>query len=104
MDDKIYPQGRKGLKTRYVAGILKFFTAAGSLIYSIDPILGKIIRTGQAFQVAMRAKVGTTAGWVIAAANDLPYMATLPASQTSSTLILPIDGLRIGDIITGFKI
>jgi len=54
-------------------------------------------------QVATRAKVGAAAGWVVAAADNLPYVATLPASQTGSTLIVPLDGLPIGATITGFR-
>lgn len=59
---------------------------------------------GATYQVATRAKVGATAGWAVAAADNLPYVATLPASQTGSTLIIPINGLRIGDVITGFAV
>lgn len=55
-------------------------------------------------QVATRAKIGGTAGWAVAAADNLPYMGTLPASQSGSTLVVPIDGLPIGATITGFKI
>ena len=62
------------------------------------------VRTGFTTQIGTRAKVGTTAGWTVAAANDLPYVGTLAASQTASTLVLPIDGLHIGDTITGFKV
>jgi hypothetical protein len=49
------------------------------------------------------AKVGATAGWVITAADDISQ-ATLPASQTSSTLIIPVTGLNIGDTITGVSV
>lgn len=61
---------------------------------------------GQAFTftVGVRAKVGGTAGWVVGAATNLPYMATMAASQTGGTLVVPIDGLKIGDIINKFKI
>jgi len=62
------------------------------------------VRTGYTTQVGTRAKVGGTAGWVVAAATDLPYVATMAASQTAGTLVIPIDGLHIGDTITGFKI
>ncbi len=55
-------------------------------------------------QIGTRAKVGGTAGWVVGAANDLPYVGTMAASQAAGTLVIPIDGLRIGDVITGFKI
>lgn len=62
------------------------------------------IRTGVTRQVGVRAKVGTTAGWVVGAGNDLSYMATMAASQTAGTLVIPIDGLTVGDTITGFAL
>lgn len=49
------------------------------------------------------AKVGATAGWVITAADNKLH-ATLPASQSASTLVLPIAGLEVGDTIMGFNI
>lgn len=57
-----------------------------------------------AAQIGTRAKIGATAGWVLAAADNLPYVATLPASQSGSTLVIPVDGLRIGDTIEGFRV
>ena len=51
-----------------------------------------------------RAKVGTTAGWVVAAADNLGKMATIPAAQTSSTLVIPLTGLRVGEKITAFSL
>ena len=75
---------------------------------NLDPfvtsITGSQATASTTYQVATRAKVGATAGWVVGAATDLPYLATLAASQTGSTLVLPIDGLRIGDTITAFKV
>jgi hypothetical protein len=58
--------------------------------------------SGNRFMCEARAKVGTTSGWVVAAANNLGLMATLPASQTASTIVLRVDGMHIGDVITGF--
>ena len=51
-----------------------------------------------------RAKVGATAGWVVAAGDNLALMATLPASQTGSTLVVPVTGLKVGDVITAFSV
>jgi hypothetical protein len=65
---------------------------------------GAMIRTAQTYGVGTRAKVGGTAGWVVGAANDLGYMATMAASQTAGTLVIPIDGLHVGDTITGFHL
>lgn len=62
------------------------------------------VRTGYTTQIATRAKVGAGAGWVVAAADNLPYVGTMAASQTAGTLILPVTGLHIGDTITAFKI
>ncbi len=64
-----------------------------------------IIRTGYT-RVLTRAhaKVGATSGWVIPTTTDLPYMATMAASQTGGTLVVHLDGLHIGDTITGYKI
>lgn len=49
------------------------------------------------------AKVGATAGWVITGGTNIAH-ATLPASQTSSTLVIPIPGLDIGDTLTAVAI
>lgn len=46
---------------------------------------------------------GSGAGWVIDADNATPLV-TLPASQTSEVLLIPITGLRVGDTITGVGI
>lgn len=71
---------------------------------AIKQTAASFVRTGYTVQVGTRAKVGGTAGWVVGAATDLPYVATMAASQTAGTLVIPIDGLHIGDTITGFKI
>lgn len=59
--------------------------------------------TGNEVQRNGPAKAGATAGWVVAGATNLSE-ATLPASQTGSTLVVPIVGLRVGDIVTAFKV
>lgn len=50
------------------------------------------------------AKIGATAGWAVNAADDIGYLATCPASQTASTLVVPISGLLVGDKITAFSV
>lgn len=62
-----------------------------------------IVRTGQK-RTWSRAKVGAAAGWVLGGADNLPYVATMAASQTAGTLVVPLDGLTIGDTITGYTI
>lgn len=61
-------------------------------------------RAGQQRLVSSRAKVGGTSGWVIGAADNLGYMATLPASQSGSTLVIPVNGLKVGDTLTAFSL
>lgn len=46
-------------------------------------------------------KVGGTAGWVVGAADNLAVVGRLPASQTASTLVLPLVGLKAGSRIKG---
>lgn len=50
---------------------------------------------------AGKAKAGATAGWVVAAGDNVGLV-TCPASQTASTLVLPLHSLKVGDTITGF--
>jgi hypothetical protein len=50
-------------------------------------------------------KVGATAGWVSGGgAVNTGLAGTLPASQTNSTLVLPITGLKEGERIVGFHL
>jgi hypothetical protein len=63
-----------------------------------------LIRPSHTVQIATGAKVGASSGWAVAAGDDLPYLATLAASNTAATLIVPVNGLHLGDTITGFKV
>jgi hypothetical protein len=49
------------------------------------------------------AKVGATAGWVVTGSTNIGH-ATLPASQTNSTLVVPVEGLHQGDMITAWAV
>lgn len=51
---------------------------------------------------ALNGAAGATAGWVIAGANT--GSAKCPASQTGSTFVVPVDGLEVGDTITGYTV
>lgn len=53
--------------------------------------------------VTALAKVGATAGWVVnGGAVNTGLLATCPASQTGSTLVIPLTGVfNVGDTITG---
>lgn len=62
--------------------------------------LGVTLTKTMLISVAGAAKLGGSgAGWVIDADNALP-LATLPASQTSEVLLMPISGLWVGDTVT----
>lgn len=65
-------------------------------------VLQSLISTGRRFVADQRAKVGATAGWAVNPADNLGLLATLPAGQTASTLVVRLDNLEIGDRITGF--
>lgn len=62
-----------------------------------------IVRTGREILVGSNPKVGASAGWVVNAASDV-FEATMAASQTGGTLIVPLRGLTAGDTITGFRV
>ena len=53
---------------------------------------------------AANAKVGGTAGWAVNAADNKNSLARLPASQTASTLVIPLTGFKPGDIITSYHL
>jgi len=57
-------------------------------------------RTGQVYHYS-NGTPGATSGW--ATDNDTGTM-KLPASQTAATLVIPLTGLKQGDIITAFKV
>lgn len=66
------------------------------------PYVLRSLLSGKRILCDARAKVGATSGWVVNAANNLGLMATLPAGETSSTIVVRPDHLGIGDVITGF--
>lgn len=61
-------------------------------------------RTGQEYQLSSTPKAGATAGWAVNGATNLGELATLPQSQTGSTLVLRITGLKVGWTVTGYKV
>jgi hypothetical protein len=78
-------------------------TATTANITTLNPT--SIVRASQRYQAGRGlAKAGTTAGWVVNAGNNLGTIATLPQSQTGSTLIVGLPGLHVGDTITGFSV
>jgi hypothetical protein len=100
-----YPDAPKLNLTAEASGdkVLVIKDQTGTETYSISSA-GAPVRTGVELQLGRGGwKVGTTAGWTVAAAANL-YQATLAASQTGSTLVIPVDGLKVGDTITAFKV
>ncbi len=64
---------------------------------------GAVVRDSRQFIVpAANAVAGATAGWLVTGADDA--LAILPAEETSSTLVISIPGLFIGDIVTGIRV
>lgn len=70
---------------------------------AVDHGANAVTRTGrQVFVPAGDAVAGATAGWVVTGADD--GLARLPASQTNSTLVVPLKGLHVGDTVTGVSV
>ena len=99
--------------------ILATYTGAGTFVWTNDTNRDVFCRLRYAvktsgtptYALALQtlfkytaAKVGATAGWVVNAANDQGKLATLPASQTNATLVVPLDDLEAGDQIVGFHV
>lgn len=80
--------------------------ATGNTLVAGDlSVTGSIIQTGVQFINGIAsAKAGTTGGWVVAAGDNIAD-ATCPASQTASTLVIPVSvPLKVGDTITAFSV
>ncbi len=85
----------RDLRMRFVCSAFTSGTMVTSLTEAVRPTASRCVLP------AALAKAGTTAGWVVAAGNNLS-LATCPASQTAATLVVPVTGLKVGDAITGF--
>lgn len=93
------PTGTMEIEIRGSHGTSVPFTS--SVSSSVAPV-----RSGQSFSLGRgMAKAGTTSGWTVNAGNNLGTIATVAASQTSSTLVIPLGtNLHVGDTITGYKL
>lgn len=80
-------------------------TSDGTTVMRVAEDGVRVLPTSKALvcPVAVLAKVGGTAGWVVGAASNVA-LATCPASQTGSKLIVPITGLKVGSTVTGFSL
>ncbi len=110
MSDKTIAQLTAGLATDVLSGwVMEGQNVGGVAPESRSYVLAEFlkivqVRVGRVTMHSETPKVGTTSGWVVAAANNLGKIATIPASQTSSTLVLPLSGFKVGDIITAFSL
>ncbi len=77
----------------------------GSVLFQVNESgISSAIRTSQKRLIQVGAKVGATSGWLVNAADDKNSLARCPASKTGSTLVIPVNGLKVGDTITGFHL
>jgi hypothetical protein len=88
--------GEAGVATLKVGTI----TALGSAV----TMPATITRTGQVYQITDGAKVGATSGAAVRAADNKNSLARCPAGQTGATIVVPITGLKVGAIITGYSL
>lgn len=109
--DKLYLSADKATYMQYDAGAATFdmyvqgakvasFAAASGLTLPIGLVRTSLkrIRNGT-------AKVGATSGWVLGGGPvNTGLLATLPASQTGSTLVVPLQNFKVGDTITAFHL
>lgn len=59
-----------------------------------DPVEKRLFQDG---------KVGATSGWTVRGAAD-SWLCTMAAGGTNSTLVIPLPGLKKGDVIHGFHL
>jgi hypothetical protein len=74
--------------------------------YASGTIVGKLIpvpNKKMIISAAGQGKAGTTAGFVVAAGDNLALV-TCPASQTASTLVIPVPYLNKDQAIKGFHL
>lgn len=85
MDDRLYPQGKGGIKSRYNnAGVLVFYTAAGAEIFRIDPTLtGGYVIPGSLVNLRARFSIAQ----VNAGATILAAIAGFKFRMVSCTVI-----------------
>jgi len=74
-------------------------TIAGTLDVTGD-ITGDLTMTKTKLVPAFLGKAGAGAGWVVTGIDK--GFCTLPASKTADTLVIPIEGLNIGDSVSKF--
>jgi hypothetical protein len=93
--------GKKGyLTVADVRGDAEDATYSGTTTFT-----GSVVRASQKRLISGYSKVGATAGWTVGGgAVNTGLTATMAASQTAGTLVVPIHGLKVGDTITSFHL
>ena len=88
-----------------MSNVKNYFAPAGSDSDNTLVLGGTFVRAGRQLVIPIcgNAKAGLTAGWVITGGTNINH-ATLPASATNATLVIPIAGLEIGDTLTAVSI
>lgn len=85
-------------------GSIEFDSTNNAFKFAVDGVQVAGAKAAKRLSIpAMLGKVGATAGWVITAGSNIA-IATLPASQTGSTLVVPLTGLQVGDVIVSVEV
>ena len=85
-------------------GDIEFDAANSTFKFLVDGTQVGGVKSRRRLTIPMlHGKVGATSGWVITAGTNIG-IATLPASQTGSTLVVPLIGLQVGDVIASVEI
>lgn len=72
------------------------------IVQSVGGVWVAVTEPRTLFVPAMDAVAGATAGWLVTGADD--GLARLPAAETSSTLVIPIRGINVGDTIQAVRV
>lgn len=83
----------------------KLKNASGTALFAVDSTgVTTLTRASQKKLIAVGAKAGATSGWVVNAADNKNSLARLPASQSGSTLVIPLPDFKAGDIINSYHL
>ena len=83
----------------------KLKNSSGTSLFSVDSTgVTAAVRVSQKRLITAGAKVGATSGATVAHADNLNSLFRVPASQTASTVVIPINGLKVGDSITSYHL
>lgn len=79
--------------------------ASGTSLFEVDSTgVTTLTRASQKRLITAGAKVGATAGAAVNAADNVNSLFRVPASQTAATIVVPISGLKVGDIINSYHL